>query len=181
MTTAAPVFREFVDRLNEASAELAAEAERQGISRAEAAAALAAEVQHAATRDAELEAMRERHAADLVTYQADAAAYAGRTTGIRDKVFELMEQLVVLADNVTAITDEAVVLDARGQSLADQARSLGLPGIPDARNFEDMIQRLKLDPTASLPMMRILIASRRGRTPTIAALSEAAQFQRREP
>lgn len=179
MTTTGSVFSKFIDRLNDASSELAAEAERLGVSRAETAAALAAEVQHAATRDAELEAQRDLFRADLARYRADVAEFNDRRPAIGQQLGTFMDRLAALADEVTVVTDEPVALDERGAALHDLGRRLGEPAFAEPRNFEDLVQAMSKDPAASLPMVRLLLRSRQGCAATVEALAEATANQRR--
>lgn len=168
-------FANVIERLVEASAQLADYAEQQGVSRAETAAALAAEVVHAVTVDPQLEARRDRFHADLDRYRADTAAYAARGTEIRDQLFAKVQALASLADEVTELTDEAVALEVQGRGIAGEAASLGEPAVPVVQVLEGLVQQMRADPSASIPAMRLVLASRHGRTATIAALADMAK------
>jgi hypothetical protein len=61
-------YEEAVDRLVDATTQLAAVAEQQGIAKAATAAALTAQITHAITTDPEVERQRERVRADFAAH-----------------------------------------------------------------------------------------------------------------
>ena len=173
-TAPAPEFTALVDRLGEASAQLAAYAEQQGVSRAETAAALAAEVVHAATVDPEFEARRAQFHADAAQFHADHGAYSLRSTEVRDQLFAIVDQVAALAGEAIAVTDEAAALEWRGQELAGRARTFGEP-FQAPQVVESLVNQMRADPSACIPMMRLILASRRSREATISALADMAK------
>jgi hypothetical protein len=163
---------DLVDRITEASAQLAAHAERQGISRAETAVALAAQVAHAATANAEVEKAKEQLNEDLAEYRADTGAYTASGGEVRERFLGYLDRLAALADEVTEFTGQAGALDARGQGLVLTARSLGvdvgvMPSVAEA-----MVQLLLHDPNDGRPLAGLFLSSRRGRAATVASLAE---------
>ncbi|MEY9839686.1 hypothetical protein [Streptacidiphilus sp. EB103A] len=128
------------------------------------------------TVDPEVEGRREQFHADADQFNADAAAYKGRSTEIRDELFAIVDRVAALADETTVVTDEAAVLELRGQEIAARARSFGEP-FSAPLVVEDLVQQMKADPSACIPVMRLILASRRSREDTIAALADMAKAQ----
>ncbi|MEY9839687.1 hypothetical protein [Streptacidiphilus sp. EB103A] len=178
MTVTTPEFAALADRIGEASAQLAAYAESQGVDRAETAAYLAAGVVHAATTDPAREKAKEQLHADTAAFNRDTGAYNRSFDTITTQLNAYLDRLAALADEVIAFTDQAEELDARGRGLALMARSLGedIGVMPPV--LEGVVQALRRAPEKDQLLSRLLLSSRRGRAATIASLAELTRALR---
>lgn len=179
MTTATPAYSEAVDRLTEASAQLAAFAEQeQGAARATTAAALSAQITHAITVDPEVERTRERVRAECDAHIEQAAAYTASAPEIIDQLSAFVDRFAALADEVVEFAAVAVEMDQRGEDLFAHARGLGEQGTAP-QVFEGVMQGLTQHAAEAMPWRRLYMAGRRGRVDVAEALGQLVRQLRR--
>lgn len=178
MTTATPTYGEAVDRLVDASSQLAAFAEQQqGAARAATAAELAAQITHAITVDPEVERTRERVRAECAAHLEQAAAYVGSAPEIIEKLNSFVDRLAALADEVVEFTATAAQMDRRGDALFGQAQALGEPGAAP-QVFEGVMAGLNRSDDG-MAWRRLFLAGRRGRVGVVEVLSQLVSQMRR--
>ncbi|MFE9601985.1 hypothetical protein [Streptomyces hokutonensis] len=178
MTTATPTYSEAVERLAEASAQLAAFAEQeQGAARDATAAALSSQITHAITVNPETERVRERVRAQCAAHIEEAAAYTGSTPEILEQLSAFVDRFAALADELVAFSAVAVEMDHRGEALFDHARGLGEPATAP-QVFEGVMQALTHSPEG-MAWRRLYMAGYRGRVEAADALCQLVRQLRR--
>jgi hypothetical protein len=180
MTTAPPTYGEAVDRLVDASSQLAAFAEQeQGAARAATAAELAAQITHAITTDPETERTRERVRVECAAHLEWAAAYIGSVPEIAEKLSSFVDRAAALAEEVVEFAAVAVDMDRRGVALFGQAQAVGEPGSAP-QIFESVMQGLRQhDSDGGMAWRRLFLAGRRDRSDAAHVLSELVSQMRR--